>query len=510
MLEERCRSTDINDVQVRRAIITWALAASLVSGCNSLRDQASADPPPPTPMRGVLGVGLTAEPRIDPATLNPTLPGDVLAVDLLFDGLTRVDRTGEVAPELAASWSTEDGVRWRFELADRRRSDGAVITAADVEASLRRAMGTASLAGARLSVIDDVRAEGPSTVVIGTAVPYYELPALLADPSYGIVAGDQAPALAPTLATTGPFRVGTALEEAVRLEAVDEAETSVDSIELRWFDTHDQALAALSGAKIDIAPLGESLKGPAETTETYVSAATLVLELDSRVGTWADATARVALSQAIDRVAAVGAATRDDPRVAWSVVPGVRAACAEWCEPSAEAANTLGAMDWSGEEIPLLAPPGGTSAAVAERLVEQLRAIGIPATAPPTDVAAISAAVADGSMRMTLFGVTGLTSTPDPYLAAVFGSTGAENLTGYASDEFDAALTVARATADPVERRTAYGALERQALKAAPVVPLVRLGERFAVSERVVGVRVAGGLLFDGRTVSLASPSRGN
>lgn len=512
MLEETDGTADTYEVRARRAIITWIAAGALVGGCSSLRDQASADPPATAPIDGVLRVGFVGEPSVDPATLNPTVPGDVVAADLLFDGLTRVDDEGDVAPELAASWATSDGVTWRFELADRRLPDGSRVTADHVARSLQRAIdaGAKSLAAARLAVISEVRAEGPSTVVVVVGGPYYELPALLADPSYGVVVGDAAPVLDPDLAATGPFRVDSTGDGVVRLEAIDAAATNVDSIELWWFDRHEEALAAFDRGEIHIAPLGESLKVPAGATETYVSAASLVLELDSRLGPWADATARVALSRSIDRVAAVGAATRDDPRVAWSLVPGVEGDCGERCEPSAEAVEALRAMEWSGGAIPLLVLPGTTSTAVAGRLIEQLGAIGIPTSASPADAAAIGAAVSDGSMRMTLFGVAGLAPTADPYLAAVFGSAGEENLSGYASDGFDAALAAARATADPVARRAAYGALERQALAGASVVPLMRPGERFAVSDRVEGVEAMGGVLFDERTVALAVSGRGN
>ena len=78
-----------------------------------------------------------------PQTLNPLLsdpyPVDRQLASLIFDGLTRVDASGQLVPALAESWSvSEDGRTLRFILReDIVWHDGEPVTAADVAFTYR-------------------------------------------------------------------------------------------------------------------------------------------------------------------------------------------------------------------------------------------------------------------------------------------------------------------------------------------------------------------------------------
>lgn len=73
-----------------------------------------------------------------PHALNPLLsdgyPIDTALTELIFDGLTRVDDNGQLAPDLADSWTVaEDGLSVRFHLQEGRVwQDGEPVTAVDV------------------------------------------------------------------------------------------------------------------------------------------------------------------------------------------------------------------------------------------------------------------------------------------------------------------------------------------------------------------------------------------
>ena len=138
-------------------VVAVLVGGILVAGCSTdSRRQAGADESNVTEHVGELRIGIVEPMSADPATVNPTHAIDVLAADLLYDGLTSYDAvSGLAVPELAESWDTADGITWTFHLAERTFSDGSPVTAAAVVASLERvrAMTSTSLAAGRLDVV---------------------------------------------------------------------------------------------------------------------------------------------------------------------------------------------------------------------------------------------------------------------------------------------------------------------------------------------------------------------
>ena len=99
---------------------------------------------------GTIRLGMAGPVVADPAAASLGSPTDLLVLDLLHDGLTRLDDEGQPQPALAASWRSNDTLTaWRFTLdPDAAFADGTAITAADVIASLEHVAkgGDASLA----------------------------------------------------------------------------------------------------------------------------------------------------------------------------------------------------------------------------------------------------------------------------------------------------------------------------------------------------------------------------
>lgn len=111
---------------------------------------------------------------LEPPHLDPT-GGAAAAIDEvvyanLFEGLTRIDRNGEVKPALAKSWTiSDDGLTYTFTLNDGVKfHDGTDMTAEDVKFSLNRAMADESTNAqkALFKPIKSVEVTDPSTVVV--------------------------------------------------------------------------------------------------------------------------------------------------------------------------------------------------------------------------------------------------------------------------------------------------------------------------------------------------------
>ncbi|MGY8794626.1 MAG: ABC transporter substrate-binding protein, partial [Woeseiales bacterium] len=116
--------------------------------------------------RLVLGVPL------EPPNLDPT-SGAAAAVDSIvygniFEGLTRISQSGDVAPALAESWEiSADGLSYVFRLRKNVRfHDGTAFDAEDVKFSLDRALGPDSTNAqkALLSAISQVDVLDPYSV----------------------------------------------------------------------------------------------------------------------------------------------------------------------------------------------------------------------------------------------------------------------------------------------------------------------------------------------------------
>lgn len=146
-----------------------AVAGRLVLGCGTLLVLCSCSRPE---LRAPLKVGLPGE----PGTLDPHLHNEVVPWSLLcnfYDGLVRFSANMQLEPALAESWEWRDDRRVVFRLRGGVRfHNGKLLTSADVVASFRRARDHPR-SGVRhyLAGIHEVRADGPTSVVVETDVP---------------------------------------------------------------------------------------------------------------------------------------------------------------------------------------------------------------------------------------------------------------------------------------------------------------------------------------------------
>ncbi len=142
----------------RRAVAALAvvLVATAVVACSS--GKGGGDAGGPRRSGGTMRLAVVGLTSYDPATVVPTDQAEMVAADLVADGLTAVDaQSGAVVPSLAESWVADDaGTTWTFTLRDGATfSDGSPVTAADAVTALTRVArkGSATLAAARLEGI---------------------------------------------------------------------------------------------------------------------------------------------------------------------------------------------------------------------------------------------------------------------------------------------------------------------------------------------------------------------
>lgn len=182
--------------------------------------------------RRELRVGAPGVPaELDPASaLDGVVP---LIARQVFDTLVAyAPASTDVEPALATRWSvSRDGLTWSFTLRDTARfHDGTPLTAADVVASLARALAPeggapavrpawAALLRGVPGVLKEVRAADARTVQIVVAQPYAPLLTVLAHPALSIVKAGTSADGVPRLLGTGPYRVAEGASGRLVLEA---------------------------------------------------------------------------------------------------------------------------------------------------------------------------------------------------------------------------------------------------------------------------------------------------
>jgi peptide/nickel transport system substrate-binding protein len=129
---------------------------------------------------GIAGAGITA---LDPNTLS--FAGQSPLQTLLYDGLTKWDKTMQAVPDLATSWkSSTDLMHWTFKLRRGvRYADGRPFTSADARANILRVLDPTVPSQARGNVADirSVRTNGKWGLVIKLGHPSALLPTALVD-----------------------------------------------------------------------------------------------------------------------------------------------------------------------------------------------------------------------------------------------------------------------------------------------------------------------------------------
>lgn len=459
---------------------------------------------------GTLRIGATGVASLDPASANPASASSMLVADLLFDGLTTYDATkATVVGALASSWGVSaDGLTWTFEIDPKATfADGTAVKPADVKATLERVAtrGDASVPGVRLAAIvgyDEFVAKrtkdlagivaGSTTVQFRLAAPYAALAELLADPAFGVVSAvDAAAASFPrTPQTSGAFTIDTRTDTRITLARAARARASLDAVDLRIYADADAAYAAFGRGELDavavpVAKLDSARATPPVDGAAVVAAAQQVSAVYG-MNVAAPALAKVELRQAILR-----AVNRDAIRAAQFpgsatmtglIGPGATGrrdnACGAACTYDVAAAKALVATAYPKGGVPevhvdYFTDAAGREAKVADAIVADLRAAGIPATPRAHTVVELGALVAGGGAELFRYGWIGSYPSADAYLAP-FERRGVDNVFSLDDATLAGLVDQARKATNDATRTSTYAAIEDRVFALAPVLPLAQ------------------------------------
>ena len=471
---------------------------------------------------GELRLAVGGPPQADPALANLASPTDLLVLDLLHDGLTRVDGSGRAVAALAEGWSADPTfTTWTFRLSPEATfTSGRPITGEDVVASLEHVArgGDASLAALRLETIVGFRAflngttehlEGlaaptPESVKIVLSGPLALLPVVLAGPQYGIV--DVASLTAATtpggdlgeLDLSGAWAVDAASGDSLRLERRPDRPGHLDGVVLRSYVDADEAYDAFErgGADWALVPVGRY----GDATEAHGTDAFRSFHAELFFGMRVSSEAlshgalRRAVILAIDREAIVRAVYPDvaEPldRVVPDGIPGHDPDLCQECgfQADEDAARELLRAAFPDGQIPTVAIDFDESTAqdaMARIVAHDLEEVGIPTDLRPKPLEAYKAFVVSGAQELFSFGWIGGYASPDAYLAPLFQSSASDNLTDYSSAPVDAALSAARSTADRGAAARRWAEVERQVLADSVVVPIAQFRTQAVLAARV-------------------------
>jgi peptide/nickel transport system substrate-binding protein len=169
----------------RRRFMEGALAAGMtVSAASALwSSQVEAATPK---QGGTYRVGMhdgNTTDQLDPGTTESVY---MIQLNHAFRSyLTEITNTNEIGPDAAESWAaSDDAVTWTFKLFEGMEfHDGKPFTADDAVASLNyhRGEDSKSAAKALLEDVDEIKADGPNTVVVRMKSGNADLPYLMSD-----------------------------------------------------------------------------------------------------------------------------------------------------------------------------------------------------------------------------------------------------------------------------------------------------------------------------------------
>ena len=503
-----------------------------------------------TPRGGTLVVAINA----DPGHLNPAITtsgATHTAAELIYNGLLGRDERGDPTPDLAESWTIEQGgAVYRFRLRDGVTwHDGTPFTAADVKFSFEEvllkfhARTKASMGGA-LAGID---APDDRTVVFRFKQPYAPLLLQLDATEAPIVArhvyqaGDPQtnPANVKPVGT-GPFRAvsyqkGAEIRLARNPKYFKPGLPYLDEIVMRIIPDAGTQVLALENGEVDFlwgvpGPLQERLKADTRFRTAQTSyhpggsncIMTVSFNLDRPV--FKDARVRRAVALALDREAFLKQVLFGEGRVAtapissemaWAHARGLRLPGFD----RAEAERLLDAAGWKKEQGATRVARGVAGVADGARLAidflhfpafakygelmrQHLGAVGIEVTQRPLEPSVFAPTVFKDRAFDT--NVISYCNGPDPeigvrrmYVSSQIGPAPFTNAAGYRSDKVDALFDQAGRTVERDRRAALYRPIQEIVAQDLPYVWLVETPTTRAWAARCSGFRAWTGLFAE-------------
>jgi oligopeptide transport system substrate-binding protein len=268
----------------------------------------------PEPKGAIRAVVIDGEPKLRDPALGALPPSDAVLLQNVAQGLVRFDAGGDIVAGLAERWNvSDDGLSYIFRLASLEWPDGKKITAEQVARLLKRQFATRSRNTAKdpAGAIEDVVAMTDRVIEIQLLAPRPNLLAVLAQPEFAILRGDNG---------TGPFKAtksggpGGELRLSRDIVVGEDEETRHEEVLLSG-GAADDAVRAFAGNKADLVlggtfvdlPLTQRFKLPGGALRFDPASGLFGLMPLHAGGATDNPAARRLLSQALDRANFVNA-----------------------------------------------------------------------------------------------------------------------------------------------------------------------------------------------------------
>lgn len=459
-----------------------ALAAALVAGGGRAADIVRvAVPQLPTTL---------GNPYVAPFGGAPS-PFSLTAV---FEGLSYVDQTGVVRPQLAVAWEQTAPDTWRFRLrTDVVFSNGALFDSGTVVANFEIIRGpeSADYAVVRpLAHVTSVKAVAPDVVEFKTRRPDPFLPQLmsillLTEPAHWRSAGRDGFARNPV--GTGPFAAQAWVGKSVRLMRAETAWRRAALAEMEFLEIVDPVsrLQGLLSGDLDVVfSMGpddvEAITGAGHHvfSRPEPGVVTLIFNTNAK-SPLQDVRVRQALNYAVDRTAIVRGILGDKAAIPTQFAPhtayGFIAGYDPYPHDVAKARRLLEEAGYAqGFAIDAEAVQGMSSysTSIYQLLAAQLANVGVTLRVSPVQVPRYNAILFQNAWKGL---ATNLDYAVDPTMDALaaisrHGCSGV--ITGYCDEAMMPLLAAAENATDPVARLAATQQVVRRQTEQAPGIPL--------------------------------------
>lgn len=443
---------------------------------------------------------LTLAVTLEPPHLDPTA-GAAAAIDEVvyanvFEGLTRIDETGTVKPQLATKWEVSaDGKTYTFHLRpDAKFHDGKALDAVAVVFSMERAV-AADSANAQKSLfepIEKVEAKDAKTVVFHLKRPEGGFLFNLGWGDMVVVHPDSAATNKQKPVGTGPFKfVSWTTGDRVVLEKAD-ARAKLDRVVFRFIADPQAMVSELQSGGVDAAP---NLNAPeafalfrkdarfeavAGTTEGET-----LLSINNARKPFDNVLVRRALAHAIDRKALVEAAMFGFGTPIGSHFaphhPAYVDLTGTYPHDVAKAKALLKQAGVENLEVTIKLPPPAYARRGGEVIAAQLAEAGIKANLVPVEWAQwLEQVFKGGDFDLTIVSHT------EPLDIGIYGRE--KYYFAYNSDAFRALMTELAGTADQAKRFDIFRKAQRLLAEDSPAIFLFELAKLGVWKKGVAGL----------------------
>ncbi|WP_152047477.1 ABC transporter substrate-binding protein [Aureimonas psammosilenae] len=461
---------------LRRLTAILACAATVTLGAASVHAAPRTD----------LVLGMSVEPAgLDPTVAAPVAIGQVTWQNL-YEGLVRIDRNGQIQPQLAKSWTVSpDGLSYTFALQTGVSfHDGEPFDSAAAKFSLDRARGEKSVNPQKqfYSVIDRIETPDGGTLVLHLKKPAANLLYWLGWPASVMVAPKAAETARAEPVGTGPFRFeswakGDRVVLARNPNYWNASRTpKLDRVTFRFLSDPQAQAAAMRAGDLDAMPefsspeLFELLKSDQRfTAEVGQTEMKVVAGMNSREKPFSDPRVRQALMMAVDRMTLIEGAyggfgqpigshyTPNDPGY-------LDLTATHPFDPEKAKALLAEAGYGNGLSFTIKTPQMAYATRSSELLQAMFAEIGVTLTIEPTEFPArwVADVLKNHDFAMTIV------AHAEPMDIAIYARP--DYYFGYRNPAFDAAIEKAESAPDEATRLAAYG--EAQKLLASDVPAL--------------------------------------